>query len=72
MHMFLAAVYGQLGDTAAAGKAVRELLRIRPDFAASGRADVEKWWDCDFVAQLTDGWRMAGLSTEPVDAATAQ
>ena len=72
MHMFLAAVYGQLGDTAAAGKAVRELLRIRPDFAASGRADVEKWWDCDFVAQLTDGWRMAGLSMEPVDAATAQ
>ena len=65
-HMFLTAVYGQLGDTAAASKAVRELLRVRPDFAANGRADVEKWWDSGFVAQLTEGWRKAGLEMEPV------
>lgn len=61
MHMFLTAVYGQLGDTAAASKALRELLRVRPDFAATGRADVEKWWDCRFVEQLKVGWRKAGL-----------
>jgi len=71
MHMFLTAVYGQLGDTAAASKAVRELLRVRPDFAANGRADVEKWWDSGFVAQLAEGWRNAGLQMEPVSATTA-
>ena len=43
MHMFLIAIYGQLGDTAAASKAIRQLHRVRPDFAAAGRADVEKW-----------------------------
>jgi hypothetical protein len=62
MHMFLTAVYGQQEDTAAASKAVRELLRVRPDFAAHGRADVEKWWDSGFVAQLTEGWRKASLA----------
>jgi len=65
MHMFLIAVYGQLADTAAASKAVRQLLRIRPDFPATGRADVEKWWDAGFVAQLADGWRKGGLKMEP-------
>lgn len=68
MHMFLTAVYGQLGDMAAASKAVRELLRIRPDFAATGRADVEKWWDSEFVEQLALGWRTAGLEMAPVNA----
>ncbi len=69
MHMFVTAVYGQLGDTGAASKAVRELLRLRPDFAAAGRADVEKWWDRGFVEQLAVGWRKAGLEMEPVNAA---
>ncbi len=68
MHMFLTAVHGQLGNTAAASKAVRELLRVRPDFTANGRTDVEKWWDSGFVARLTEGWRKAGLEMEPVDA----
>ena len=70
MHMFLTAIYGQLGDTAAASKAIRELLRVRPHFAANGRLDVEKWWDSGFVAQLAEGWRKAGLEMEPVDATT--
>lgn len=69
MHVFMTAVYGQLGDTAAASKAARELLRVRPDFAAAGRADVEKWWDRGFVEQLTVGWRKAGLEMEPVNSA---
>jgi tetratricopeptide (TPR) repeat protein len=65
MHMFLTAVHGHLGDTAAASKALRELLRVRPDFAATGRADVEKWFDPGFVEQLAAGWRKAGLAMEP-------
>jgi len=64
----LTAAYGQLGDTAAARKAVRELLRVRPDFTAYGRAAVEKWWDSGFVAQLTEGWRKAWPEMEPVNA----
>jgi TolB-like protein len=71
MQMFLAAIYGQLGDTAAANKAVLELLRVRPEFAATGRADVGKWWDPGFVEQLAVGWRIAGLAMQPVDATTA-
>ena len=67
VHMFLTAVYGQLGDRAAASKAVRELLRVRPDFAATGRTDVEKWWDRAFVEQLAVGWCQAGLVMEPVN-----
>jgi len=66
MYAMLSAVYGQLGDTAAATKAVRELHRVRPDFAATGQADVEKWWDPRFVEHLMEGWRKAGLEMEPI------
>jgi TolB-like protein len=69
MHMFLIAIYGQLGDTAAASNAIRQLHRVRPDFAATGRADVEKWWDPGFTEQLAEGWRKAGLEMDPVKAA---
>jgi TolB-like protein/Tfp pilus assembly protein PilF len=65
LHMFLIAVYGQLGDTPAASKAVRQLLRVRPDFPATGRLDIEKWWDAGFVEQLAEGWRKGGLEMEP-------
>jgi hypothetical protein len=68
MHMFLTAIRGQLGDTASASKAVLELLRVRPDFAATGRADVEKWFEPAFVEQLAVGWRKAGLAMKPVTA----
>src|SRR5579862_1104962 len=61
LHMFLTAIHGELGDTTAAANALRKLLRLRPDFAAAGRADVEKWWDAGFVEQLTEGWRKGGL-----------
>jgi Flp pilus assembly protein TadD len=61
MHMFLTAIYGQLGDSAAASNALRQLLRVRPGFSATGRADVEKWWDATFVEQLAEGCRKGGL-----------
>ena len=69
MLMFLTAIYGQLGDTAAASDTVRLLLRVRPDFVATGRANVEKWWNPKFVEQLAVGWRKAGLEMDPVTAA---
>jgi tetratricopeptide (TPR) repeat protein len=68
MLMFLTAIYGQLGDTAAASDAVRHLLRVRPDFVATGRANVEKWWNPRFVEQLAVGWCKAGLAIESVKA----
>jgi serine/threonine-protein kinase len=61
MHAMLAAVYGQLGERDAAARAVRELLRLRPEFAATARRDIEKWWEPAYVNRLIDGLRKAGL-----------
>jgi TolB-like protein/Tfp pilus assembly protein PilF len=61
-HAAAAAALGQLGQRDAAAKAVRELLRIRPDFAATARVDIEKWWEPQYVESLIDGWRKAGLA----------
>jgi TolB-like protein/Flp pilus assembly protein TadD len=57
----VAAVLGQLGQRDAAGKAVKDLLRLRPAFAATARADIEKWWPPEQVERLIEGWRKAGL-----------
>ena len=35
-HVAMAAAYGQLGERDAAGRALRDLLKLRPDFAADG------------------------------------
>ena len=61
MHAAMCAAYGQLGERAAASKALQDLLEIRPDFAATVRMNIEKWWEPDFVDHLMDGWRKAGL-----------
>jgi hypothetical protein len=43
-HPFtLAVTYGQLGELELAGNALRELLAIRPSFAATARVELEKW-----------------------------
>lgn len=60
-NMALAAVYGQLGVRDAARKAVRDLLTLKPDFAATGREELGKWWDLELVEHLIDGLRKAGL-----------
>jgi TolB-like protein/Tfp pilus assembly protein PilF len=60
-HAMLAAAYGQLGENDAAGKALRDLLKLRPDFAASVRNDIEKWWEPEPMERLIEGWRKAGL-----------
>jgi serine/threonine protein kinase/tetratricopeptide (TPR) repeat protein len=55
------ALYGQIGDCEEAAKAVRDLLALRPDFAAIARDQFEKWYLPDLVEQLIDGLRKAGL-----------
>jgi Tfp pilus assembly protein PilF len=70
-HMVLAAAYGQLGQREAAEKAVRDLLKVRPDFAAIARGVLRQWWTPEYVEQLIDGWRKAGLEVPPGNAAAA-
>lgn len=59
------AACGQLGDTDGATKAVRELLRLRPDAILRLRADCEKWFDPEHAAHLMEGFRKAGLEIKP-------
>ena len=63
-HAALAAAYGQLGELDAAGKAVRDLLKVRPGFGATVRTDFQKWWDPEYVERVIDGLRKAGLETQ--------
>ena len=57
----IAAANGQLGEREAAAKAVRNLLELRTDFVATVRADMQKWWDSEYVESFIDGLRKAGL-----------
>jgi hypothetical protein len=61
----LAATYGQLGEREAAEKAVRDLLKVRPDFASIAGGLLKQWWTAEYVEQLIDGWRKAGLEIAP-------
>ncbi|MDL2718906.1 MAG: protein kinase [Acidobacteriota bacterium] len=60
-HVMLAAVHGQLGDLAAAGNALNNLLAQREDFAQTGEALMGKWFDSRLVEHFMDGLRKAGL-----------
>ena len=64
-YLALAAAYGQLGEREAARNAVRDLLAIRPDFAAVAREELGKWWDPELIEHLIDGLRKAGLEIPP-------
>ena len=70
-HAMLAAAHGQLGERDAAGKALHELLRLRPDFAVTVRAELTKWWTAEYVEHFIDGLRKAGLEIAAADEATA-
>ncbi len=70
-HAASAAARGQLGDREAAGKALNELLRLRPDFAATALANFERWWEPGYVKRLIDGLRKAGLDIAPEAGASA-
>ena len=59
--MMISAACGQLGDRDSAAKAVRDLLKLRPDVAVRVRRDMEKWWSSEVVDHLIVGLRKAGL-----------
>jgi TolB-like protein/Tfp pilus assembly protein PilF len=56
----------------AANGALRELEVLRPDFATTGRTDLEKWYPPELVAHLIDGLRKAGLDVERAESAPAR
>jgi tetratricopeptide (TPR) repeat protein len=64
-HAMLAAAHGQLGEWDAAGKALHELLRLRPDFASIVRREFAKWWTPEYTEHFLDGLRKAGLEIAP-------
>ncbi len=60
-HVYLAAVYGQLGEQQRARAALRELDALVPNFGAVAREDFGKWLDAELTEHLLDGLRKAGL-----------
>jgi TolB-like protein/Tfp pilus assembly protein PilF len=60
-HAARAAALGQLGQLDAAKKELRELLTLRPDFAAAAHRDFSKWYDADRVEHMIEGLSKAGL-----------
>src|SRR5512145_1528997 len=61
MHAGIAAANGQLGKLEAASKAIRDLLKLRPDYGATVHNTLAKWFDPELCEQLLDGLRKAGL-----------
>ena len=59
--LLIAAAHAQLGEHEAAGKALRDLLRLMPDYAAIAREDLGKFWNPDLVEHYVDGLRKVGL-----------
>jgi TolB-like protein/cytochrome c-type biogenesis protein CcmH/NrfG len=70
-QLMLAATYGQLGEPIAAGNAIRELLKLRPDFAVMARAELKKWYDDELIEHLIEGLRNGGLDVPEVTATPA-
>jgi len=60
-HAARAAALGQLGQREAARKAVKDVIALRPDFAAAAREEYAKWYDSEQVEHFMDGLRKAGL-----------
>jgi tetratricopeptide (TPR) repeat protein len=60
-HVYLAAVYGQLGEQQRASAALRELHSLVPNFSAIAREEFSKWLDAELTEHLIDGLRKAGL-----------
>ena len=60
-HVYLAAVYGQLGEQQRARAAWREVHALLPNFGAMVREEMGKWLDAELTEHLLDGLRKAGL-----------
>jgi TolB-like protein len=61
-YVYLAAVYGQLGEQQRARAALREVHALLPNFGAMAREEFGKWLDAELTEHLLDGLRKAGLS----------
>jgi len=61
MHAGIAAAAGQVGDSETASKAIRDLLKLRPDYGVTVHNTLAKWFDPELCEQLLDGLRKAGL-----------
>jgi serine/threonine protein kinase/tetratricopeptide (TPR) repeat protein len=61
-HAALAVAWGRLGEKEAAGREVRELLALKPDFASVARAELAKWMgEGEILETYMEGLRRAGL-----------
>ena len=60
-QVYLAAVYGQLGEQERASTALRELHKLAPNFGSTAREELGKWLDAELTEHLIDGLRKAGL-----------
>ncbi len=67
-HAMIAAACGQLGEREAAGRALRGLLALRPDFGTIVHQASQRWFEPEYVEHLVDGLRKAGLEV-PTDPA---
>jgi len=59
-----AIVNSQLGQIEEARIAVRDLLALRPNFAATAREVLSIWWQPEMVERMLGDLRKAGLDTE--------
>jgi tetratricopeptide (TPR) repeat protein len=56
------AIYGHMGNHKEARQSLKELLALKPDFAAVGRRTFEKYFsERELVDLFEEGWRKAGL-----------
>ena len=70
-QLMLAAANGQLGERIAAGNAVQELLKIRPNFPVIARDELKNWYDDELTEHLLEGLSKAGLEVHFAAAAPA-
>ena len=66
-----ATVYGQLGETALARKAVKDLLVLRPNFAAEVQGELAKFFEPDMIGEVLADLRTAGLEVREEDVGPA-
>jgi serine/threonine protein kinase/tetratricopeptide (TPR) repeat protein len=61
VHVMIACASAQLGDQDTAGRAVKEAERLKPNFGASARPGLEKWFGREYTERVVDGLRKAGV-----------
>ena len=62
-QLAIAVINSQCGLVEQARSALREVLALRPDFAATAREELGKWWLPDMVEQMLGDLRKVGLDT---------